>query len=128
MRTPNLRPVVTAVILLAAVALTSPTAALQDNPYQDLLGTWDVETEDGAYTFVWEFTLLEEGVLKGLYSGRSGDAEMTDLKFENNMLEFNVDVGMEISFSASVDGDFLEGTLSLEFGDAGFTGKKRSKS
>jgi len=118
-----------ALILLPAfllIAGTAPAAPVsQEAPVSDLLGTWDVETEDGAFSFVWEFT-LEDGILKGLYSGRSGDAEMQELKFEDNMLEFRVDVGMEISFSASIDRDYMEGTLSLEFGEAAFTGKKRT--
>lgn len=113
------------VLLIAALAAAGPLPAAQENPYQALLGTWDVETEDGAYTFVWEFT-LEDGALKGKYTGSSGETEMLDLKFEDNLLEFRVDIGMEISFSASIDGDYLEGTLSLQYGEAGFHGKKRT--
>lgn len=112
-------------LCLVAFGAAGGLAAYQEEAYQPLLGTWDVETEDGAFAFVWEF-VLEGGALKGIYTGQSGETDMLDLKFEDNQLEFRVDIGMEITFSASIDGDYLEGTLSLQYGEAAFTGKKRT--
>jgi hypothetical protein len=112
-------------LCLAVFGAAGGLSAVQAADYQALLGTWDVETDDGAFAFVWEF-VLEDGALKGIYTGQSGEADMLDLKFEDNQLEFRVDIGMEISFSAFIDGDYLEGTLSLQYGEAAFTGQKRS--
>lgn len=97
----------------------------QDNPYEALIGAWDVETEDGQYTFVFEFS-VEDGTLKGLFTGSSGETDMDGLKFEENELTFSVDLsGMVIDFSATIEGDKLEGMLSLEYGEANIIGTKR---
>ena len=101
----------------------------QEKKYEDLLGTWDVETEDGQYTFEFIFS-MENGTLKGVYIGSSGEAEMEDLTYEDNKLTFtvNVDAGgqsMAIDFSATIEGETLEGMLSLQFGEANIIGKKR---
>jgi hypothetical protein len=55
---------------------------------------------------------------------------MDDLSFEDNELSFavTIDAGgqtMAIDFSATIDGDSLEGYLSMEYGEANITGKKR---
>lgn len=101
----------------------------QERDYQALLGEWDVQTEDGQYQFVFVFS-LEGDVLKGMYKGTTGDVEMEDLTFENNQLSFtvNIDAGgqtMVIDYSATIEGDTLEGFLSMEYGEANITGKKR---
>ncbi|MFC2160038.1 hypothetical protein ACFLRW_01150 [Acidobacteriota bacterium] len=97
----------------------------QTNKYETLLGTWDVETESGEYTFVFEFS-MDEDTLKGNYTGSSGEAEMENLLFEDSKLKFTVDVGMVIDFSATIEGDNLEGMLSMEYGEANISGKKRT--
>lgn len=107
---------------------TSPVIA-QEKKYEDLLGTWDVETEDGQYTFEFIFS-MENGTLKGVYIGSSGEAEMEDLTYEDNKLTFtvNVDPGgqsMAIDFLATIEGENLVGMLSLQFGEANIIGKKR---
>ncbi len=66
--------------------------------------------------------------LAGKYTGSSGETEMEDLSFEDNELGFSVDVnGMVIDFSATIEGENLEGMLSLEHGEANITGTKRKK-
>jgi hypothetical protein len=104
-------------------------SAAQENKYETLLGEWDVQTEDGQYQFVFVFS-MEGEVLKGMYQGTTGDVEMEDLTFENNQLSFtvNIDAGgqtMVIDYNATIEGDTLEGFLSLEYGEANITGKKR---
>lgn len=101
----------------------------QEKGYESLIGEWDVQTEDGQYTFVFVFS-MEGDTLKGIYKGTTGDAEMEDLSFENNELSFtvNIDAGgqtMAIDYTATIEGDTLEGYLSLEYGEANITGKKR---
>ncbi len=118
----------TACIILFCLSVTFLAVAQQKN-YEALLGDWDVQTEDGQYTFVFIFS-MEDGVLKGLFQGSAGDVEMEDLTFEDNELTFTVNIeaggrSMPIDFSATIEGDTLEGMLSLEFGEANISGKKR---
>ncbi len=99
----------------------------QSKKYEVLLGTWDVQTENDTYTFTFEFTMEDES-LAGKFTGSSGETEMADLSFEDNELKFFVDVnGMIIDFSATIEGESLEGMLSLEYGEANITGTKRKK-
>ncbi len=116
-------------ILAAAVvmAVAWPISAwAQAQKYDELLGTWDVKLEDGSREFVFEFA-LKDGKLTGKYTGASGTTEMADLTFEDHTVKFNVTVGngMVIAYSAIVGEGRLNGTLSLEFGDAGITGARR---
>ncbi len=114
------------ILFILSVALLS---ASQKNEYEGLLGEWDVQTEDGQYTFVFVFSMDGEN-LKGLFKGTSGDYEMEGLSFENNELSFtvNIDAGgqtMTIDYRATIEGDTLKGYLSMEYGEASITGKKR---
>jgi len=95
--------------------------------YKALLGTWDAQTENASRTFVFEF-FLKDGVLKGKYTGAAGSAEMESLTFENNIVRFSVTVsGMELEYSAVIDGDKLTGQVTLQYGQADITGEKRKK-
>lgn len=119
----------TASIILLCLSVTFLAVAQQMN-YETLVGEWDVQTEDGQYTFVFIFS-MEDGVLKGLFQGSTGDVEMEDLNFEDNEIRFTVNIeaggrSMPIDFSATIEGGALEGMLSLEFGEANISGKKRN--
>jgi len=115
-------------IILFCLSVTF-LAGAQDMDYEALLGEWDVQTEDGQYTFVFVFSMEGES-LKGIFQGMSGDVEMEDLSFKDSELSFtvNIDAGgqaMAIDYSATIEGDTLEGYLSMEYGEANITGKKR---
>jgi DUF4097 and DUF4098 domain-containing protein YvlB len=115
-------------IVLFCLAATFLASAQEAN-YEVLLGEWDVQTEDGQYTFVFNFSMEGEN-LKGIFQGTSGDVEMEDLSFENSELSFrvNIDAGgqvMTIDYSATIEGDTLKGYLSMEYGEGNITGKKR---
>lgn len=115
-------------IVLFCLTATSIFYA-QDSDYKPLLGEWDVQTEDGQYTFVFVFS-MEGDSLKGLFKGTTGDYEMQNLSFENNELSFtvNIDAGgqtMSIDYNATIKEDSLEGYLSMEYGEANISGKKR---
>jgi len=114
------------IIFVVAVFCLSTTGVFsaQAEKYEALLGTWDVETESGDYTFTFVFSMDGE-TLKGNYSGSSGDAVMENLSFEDYKLKFTVDVGLVIDFSATIEGDALEGMLSMEYGEANISGAKR---
>ncbi len=115
----------TLIIFIVAVFCLSTAVAFsaQAEKYEALLGTWDVETESGEYTFTFVFS-MDGDTLKGTFTGSSGDADMENLSFEDNMVKFTVDIGMVIDFSATIEGDSLEGMLSMEYGEANISGKK----
>ena len=114
------------IIFVAAILCFSAVSAFaaQTNKYEGLIGTWDVETESGEYTFVFAFS-MEGDTLKGSFEGSSGEAAMESLSFEDNKLKFTVDAGIVIDFSATIEGEALEGMLSMEYGEAVISGKKR---
>lgn len=120
---------ITAVVLLIVFTAGAMILTAQENQYAELLGTWDVETESGAYTFVFEF-YLDQGALAGKFTGSSGEVAMDDLTYESGDLSFTVNVdaggsGMAIDFSATIDGGNLTGMLSLEYGESEISGTKR---
>jgi len=101
----------------------------QEKGYEALIGEWDVQTNNGQYTFVFVFS-MEGETLKGLFKGTTGDYEMEDLSFKGSELKFTVtiDAGgqtMSFDYSATIEEDSLEGFLSMEYGEANITGKKR---
>jgi hypothetical protein len=113
------------VIMLAG--LTSGQTQTLAQKYEALLGTWEAQAEGMSYTFVFEFT-LEDGVLKGKYTGSSGTSKMENLTFENSTVKFTVTVNtMTLDYTAVIDGDNLSGQVSLQYGQADITGKKRKK-
>jgi hypothetical protein len=120
------------IFILAAfltVGLVLPAAGAQDkkpDPVKDLLGTWDVRADEGGYAFVFKF-FLEKDELKGLFTGQSGESKMENLKVEANKLGFvvNVGQGMALTFTLFFGGDEMNGQLSLQYGEASVSGKKR---
>jgi hypothetical protein len=121
------------ILLLTGLSLILPAALSPGQiqtpaqKYEALLGTWDVQTEGASYTFVFEF-FLEDGVLKGKYTGSSGTTKMDNLTFENNILKFSVTVNtMTLDYTAAIDGDKLTGQVTLQYGQADISGQKRKK-
>ncbi|MFO7732696.1 MAG: hypothetical protein R6X21_03505 [Candidatus Aminicenantes bacterium] len=112
-------------LISAGAAPAAPSAAAQAGSYGQLPGVWDARTDDGAFKFVFEFS-VEDGRLVGKYTGQSGSVPMKDLAFKDGVLTFSVDLsGMAIDFTASVVEDHMTGTLSLQFGEAAFAGTRR---
>jgi hypothetical protein len=104
-------------------------ASAQEGEYEALLGEWDVQTEDGQFTFVFTFS-MEEDTLTGMFEGPTGEVEMEDISFEENELMFTVSIDaggqiMVVDFSATIEEDSMEGFLSMEMGEMNFSGKKR---
>jgi hypothetical protein len=102
---------------------------VQAKKYESLLGTWDAETESGSYRFIFKFS-LQDSDLTGIYIGNAGETIMEDLFFEDNKFSFYViidaiDRDLILDFEATVNGNKLEGIISLEYGDANIIGKKR---
>jgi len=118
---------VTCLSVILFAGLTSGQAQNPTQKYEALLGTWEAQAEGMSYTLVFEF-FLEDNVLKGKYTGASGTSKMEDLTFENNTVKFTVTVNtMTLDYTAVIDGDNLSGQVSLQYGQADITGKKRKK-
>jgi len=112
---------------MMVMTLSPGQAQTPDQKYEALLGIWDVQTEGASYTFVFEF-ILEDGILKGKYTGSSGTTKMDNLTFENNILRFSVTVNtMTLDYNAIIDGDKLSGQVTLQYGQADISGQKRKK-
>jgi len=115
---------------LSVMMLTAPSPGQTQTPaqkYEALLGTWEAQTEGMSYTFIFEF-FLEDGVLKGKYTGSGGTSKMENLTFENNIVKFTVTVNtMTLDYAAAIDGENLSGQVTLQYGQADITGKKRKK-
>ncbi len=103
--------------------------SVQETNYEALLGEWDIQTEDGQFTFLFTFS-MEEDTLIGKFEGPTGEVDMEDISFEGNELMFavTVDAGGQIlvvDFSATIEDDTMEGFLSMEMGEMNFSGEKR---
>jgi hypothetical protein len=123
-----IRIVAAVVVTGCLVAALQAGAGLQGSKYAAILGMWDAQTEDGIYTFEFEFAYRNDELV-GKYHGLSGTRDMLNLTFEDGLLRFNVDVnGMLLYFVATVDKDKLSGMISLQYGDANIIGTKRKKS
>jgi hypothetical protein len=123
----NEKPWILLMTGLAVMMLTSLAPCQTQTPaqkYEGLLGTWEVQAEGVSYSIIFEF-FLEDGVLKGKYTGSAGTTQMDNLTFEKNLVRFSVTVStMALDYSAVIDGDKLSGQVSLEYGQAEITGKK----
>ena len=117
----------TCLSVMMLTALSSGQTQTPAQKYEALLGTWEAQAEGMSYTFGFEF-FLEDGVLKGKYTGSSGTTKMENLTFENNTVKFTVTVNtMTLDYTAVIDGDNLSGQVSLQYGQADITGKKQKK-
>ncbi len=116
-------------ILVLFLSLTLTGIQAQDQKYEALLGIWDAETDGAQYTFVFTFT-MKDGALAGTFEGQTGVVDMQKLAFKDSTVTFTVEIDaggqtMAIDFEATIEGDTLEGLLSMEFGEAPITGSKR---
>ncbi len=117
----------TGLSVMMLTALSSGQTQTPAQKYEALLGTWEAQAEGMSYTFIFEF-FLEDGVLKGKYTGTSGTSKMDNLTFENSTVKFTVTVNtMTLDYTAVIDGDNLSGQVSLQYGQADITGKKLKK-
>jgi hypothetical protein len=110
--------------LCAAPALFSQT-----EDYKALLGSWDVELVEPGITMELVFKMDGEE-LTGEMIFDMGGAELEDITFEGGELTFNasVDAGgqmIEVSASALIQEDEMEGTMMTDMGEVTFSGTKR---
>jgi hypothetical protein len=121
------------VLLFLAAAFAAPTTlAAQEDAYKALLGEWEMtqETPRGTMTQQFVFT-LDGGELKGTVTSRMGTFDLTNVKFEEGKLTFDVersfrDRSFTQSFTATIDGSEMKGTMSGgRRGDRPFTAARK---
>jgi opacity protein-like surface antigen len=111
----------------AAVLLTTSAIAADAN----VAGEWDMIVESPAGTGTPHFSLKQEGTsISGTYKGALGEAPVTGTVKGNAVtIKFHVEaqgMEMEVSYSGTVNGAAMSGTVTLgDFGEGKFTGKKK---
>ncbi len=111
----------------AAFALAGPAAMAAD---ANVTGEWTMTVETQAGSGSPHFSLKQEGTnVTGHYKGQLGDAAVTGTVSGNEVtLKYTVEgqgQAMTVVYSGTVDGDTMQGKVSLgDFGDGTFTGKK----
>jgi hypothetical protein len=109
----------------------------------DVTGTWEItwETQRGATTSTFTFAqdgMALVGTAQMTMGGRPGggagggtrEIEITDGKVEGNAITFSMAMGMgersmSFTFSGTVSGDTMEGTMTTPRGENPFTGKRK---
>ena len=126
---------------LATLALLMFPGTQEAQAQIDVTGSWELswETQRGASTSTFTFT--QDGMaftgLAEMAMGRRGagagggirEIEITDGKIEGNTITFSMAMGrgersMSFTFSGTVDGDTMEGTMTTPRGESPFTGKR----
>lgn len=98
------------------------TAAAQD---VDVTGNWEITSESPRGIRVIPITFAQEGAtVTGSTEMRGSAVEIQDGKIEGNTLTFRIVMSsgertMEQSYTATVTGDTMEGTISMPAGGMG---------
>ena len=127
----------------AFLALLLSAGVQQLQAQVDLTGTWEIswETQRGATTTTFTFAQEENaftGMAQMMMGGRPGggggggtrEVEITDGKIDGNNVTFNMAMGMgersmTFTFTGTVTGDTMEGTMTTARGENPFTGKRK---
>ena len=110
------------------LGVVSTTAAAQD---VDVTGDWEITSESPRGAQVIPITFAQEGTtVSGSVVMRMGAVEIQDGKIEGNALTFKIvmsfgERSMEQVYTATVDGDTMEGTIEAAGGMGGGRGGNR---
>ena len=119
--------------LSVAVCLAASPVASEAQDSGEVLGSWEMtmETPRGSVTQVFTFVEVD-GALTGTVSARMGESDLQNVLLEGGMLRFEVvrnfrGNSMIQSFSASISGDEMKGTMSGgRGGEREFTAKRKA--
>ena len=113
------------VLLFATVALAQKA--------QDPVGQWNLQADAQGEISKFTLTITKEGaVLKGkIASEQYGPQDLTDLKFENDVLTYtrNLDLGGQViamAFKGKIEGDKLTGTYDIMGLELPVTGTRKT--
>jgi hypothetical protein len=108
------------------------TVALAQKP-QDPVGQWNLQADAQGEISKFTLTITKEGaVLKGkIASEQYGPQDLTDLKFENDVLTYtrNLDLGGQViamAFKGKIEGDKLTGTYDIMGLELPVTGSRKT--
>jgi opacity protein-like surface antigen len=123
----SLRRMLLAVSAAAVMLATSAIAA-----DANVAGEWELTVESQMGTSNPHFSLKQDGAkVSGTYKGMLGEAPVTGV-VKGNEVTLNLQVNaqgmdLEITYSGTVDGATMQGTVKLgDMGEGKFTGKKGS--
>jgi hypothetical protein len=114
------------ITMLASTALAAAALAADAN----VAGEWDFTVETQAGSGMPHFSLKQDGTtVTGTYKGQLGEAPVTGTVKGNELtLNFKVSAQgaeLECTYTGTVEGDTIKGTVSLgQLGGGTFTGKK----
>lgn len=116
-------------VLTLALAFCLISTGAYGGQNEALLGIWDVETEDGQFSFALKF-FMEEDTLTGTFEGPMGDVAMQNIEFKDKQITFSLEIDMgdmviAVEVDAAIDGDSLQGMIAADMGDMGISGTKR---
>jgi len=126
--------ILTTVLLSTALAVPAASLLAQEGgQLQPVLGEWEMtmETPRGSMTQQFVFKLVD-GALQGTVSSPQGSVDLKDVKFDNGHLTFVVERtfgqrSMTQSFSATIEGDEMKGTVSGgRGGERPFTARRKA--
>jgi hypothetical protein len=127
----------------AFLALLLLAGVQQVQAQVDVTGTWEISWENprGATTTTFTFAQEENaftGTAQMMMGGRPGgggggggrEVEITDGKIDGNNITFSMAMGMgersmTFTFTGTVTGDTMEGTMATGRGENPFTGKRK---
>ncbi len=98
---------------------------------EDFLGEWKFESQHAPYGYEKGYIVIleKEGVLSGEIKFAEGTkVQMTDVKFEENVLKFGIAVDYyAIPIKATIEGNKMKGTATTPEGDLPFEATKVEK-
>ena len=93
----------------------------------DLVGYWTVESEFAGRTRETLLSItLVNGTLRATTYSEMGETEATDVTLAGDTLRFSMSLGggMDLSFSATIDGDTMAGAYEASFGTISLKGSR----
>ena len=115
-------------LAVSAAAIMLATSAIAADA--NVAGEWELTVESQMGTSNPHFSLKQDGAkVSGTYKGMLGEAPVTGV-VKGNEVTLNLQVNaqgmdLEITYSGTVDGATMQGTVKLgDMGEGKFTGKK----
>ena len=116
----------TVLALLLVLGIIAGPALASD----EVLGNWEatVETRRGDHKIVMEFTVSDDELL-GTFTGRDGVETLQDVAYSDGTLTFTRNTESQggviaLSYSATIDGDTTNVTVSTPRGERSFTAQR----
>lgn len=116
-----------AMAAVVAGLVVASTAWAQEAETANVAGKWEMTSETPRGTRTSTFTFEQEGtVLTGTVEGGRGSTPISSGSVEGNVITFKVvrgmgDRSMELTYTGTLDGDTITGSVSTPRGEREFT-------